>query len=178
MASNCNNKPIFLILLFIAVICTASNNSTTRKLSGSSMCDWPIDLSFERDGAYSNHEARIIQGALMGRSGNTIIQYMMLRLNGASLGGFSYPWGGLVSIESDKGSMVWSPRFGKLASCHQVGEHLGTCPKVDRNLPLTINPLPKSSMVANNCPSTDMKFHQVISENEKLKQTFCHISNN
>jgi hypothetical protein len=157
------------VLWFSLTVTSATNITINRRLSQDhSTCNWPIDLSLERDGKYGDHKSKIVEGSLRGRSGNTIIQYMVFRLNAASLGGFAYPWTGLVGMETGGGTQenpdveVWGPRFGKLGSCRDVVRHPSVyCPKSTGLLSLVKNPLPKSTAVQK-CAADDEKFHQVF----------------
>lgn len=153
-----------LLLLFIPAVCSALN--ITRNLGEHVSCHWPIDLSLERDGKYQDRQAKNTDGTLRGRSGNTIIQYMVFRLNAASNGGFAYPWTGIVGMEqgnikNNPEVEVWGPRFGKLAACKDhVRNPSVYCPKSSGEVSPINNPLPKSTAVQK-CSSDDAKFHQV-----------------
>lgn len=158
---------LFSVLLIISTCSAFNNYSETRFLRENSACNWPIDLSLERDGTYQHRQAKNVAGSMRGRSGNTIIQYMAFRLNAASYGGFAYPWTGLIGMEEgndkgDKSVEVWGPRFGKLASCRDIGRNPSIdCPKSTGEISSTKNPLPKST-AAQKCAADDDKFHQVL----------------
>jgi hypothetical protein len=136
---------------------------------------WPIDLTAERDGGYSDRKALAAGNGYRGRSGNAIIQYMAMRLGAASGGGFAPPWSGLLEMGNSGHSnkpgaakdppLVWGPRFGKLSVCTDAYGKSGEarpypCPKADGRAPSTSAHLPKS-VAKQPCPANDEKFHQV-----------------
>jgi hypothetical protein len=156
---------VFALCFSCSTASMVAPNITSRSLIDNEGCNWPIDLTLERDGQYDHREARKVSGNIGGRSGNTIIQYMVYRLNAASLGGFAYPWAGLVGIEDISSTNVatWGPRFGKLSFCkNNARDAPDTCPSASTSsLALTSNTLVKS-VASQKCPSNDAKFHQVI----------------
>ena len=142
--------------------------------SSRSTCAWPIDLTAERDGTYSDRKALSAANGYRGRAGNAIIQYMAMRLGAASGGGFAPPWSGLLEMgnagnknkpgQTKDPPLVWGPRFGKLSVCggdHRNGEpRVYPCPKGQGPAPSVSAQLPKS-VAKQACPPNDAKFHQV-----------------
>ncbi len=107
--------PIATVLAYATVLAWASNlsgnsrndSADARRLGGEPQtCEWPIDLSLERDGAYSDRRALAVSSGVRGRSGNAIIQYMVGRLQAAGQGGFTPPWSGLVQMELEGGDAL------------------------------------------------------------------------
>jgi len=166
-------KTCWSILALSALFATGLANNDTlhhRNLFGGSGCDWPIDLSLERDGSYSGDRTAAEAGAsYRGRAGNAIITYMVARLGAATNGGFAAPWSGLLRIGVNgysgkappppESAAVWGPRFGKLSVCYAESGHPYPCPKGVSAPSLRGNKFPPS-VAAQKCPSNDGKFRQ------------------
>jgi hypothetical protein len=164
----CVRVSIALVLLSHArasAVLDEASNSTRLLTSEATSCSWPIDLSLERDGVYGDRVTASINNGYRGRSGNAIIQYLVVRLNAAAGGGFAVPWSGLVRMGNTGGkagedaeALVWGPRLGKLATCGST-DHSFPCPKASTGLSLIQSTLPKST-AKQGCPANDAKFHQ------------------
>jgi hypothetical protein len=180
--------------LFTAVVAASNDTIGHRELIGGAGsgvgCDWPIDLSLERDGGYSGDRTAVeaAGGGYRGRTGNAIISYLVSRLAAAAQGGFAVPWSGLLRVElsghsgskggvqpSPESMAVWGPRFGKLSVCFKESGHPFPCPKASASASVPSNRLPPS-VAAQKCPSDDAKFRQVIiisDDGGNFRQVVC-----
>ena len=78
-------------------------------------CDWPIDLTLERDGHYMDREAAGAGSMTRGRAGNAMIQSITARLAAAAYGGYSTPWDGHLKMKWDRTTAPPRNRIGRIA---------------------------------------------------------------
>ena len=142
-------------------------------------CDWPIDLTLERDGHYMDREAAGAGSMTRGRAGNAMIQSITARLAAAAYGGYSTPWDGNLKMKQEGKTMsqlAFSPRFGKLAACYNDGTSQKSasksfgCPKPKKSIGVPSNKMPRSTAVQG-CPSNDAK----VTRARRDKNDFLHF---